>query len=400
MYRIMIVDDEITSQDMIHNYIKTKLPMYQVTSICQNGAEALETFQLCPADILLVDIRMPIMDGLTFIQKLNDISTNVVPIIISSYGDFSYAQTAMRLGVVHYLLKPLDFHELSHALDAAAQTLNFKRISYNPLSLSDDNQELYLYNLLKGMYKDKGTALNDFSELAFPFSYNKNSGLYIRIDFHNVDKWIYGWDTLLTALTNLIRMLFSPIFVLPTFRRKNGCDYIFICDDTVPTDFKALSEQVQQLLNITVSAQTIHSFPSIEQLRITALDTCDIESIKELEETESLDNTAIKSNIENAIAYLQEHYAEDLTRDCVAEKVYMSGSHFSRCFKMITGVSYKDYITEIRMKNAIELLKTSARISDIAQKVGYNNPNRFNVNFRHYTSYTPSEYRTYVLKML
>ena len=70
------------------------------------------------------------------------------------------------------------------------------------------------------------------------------------------------------------------------------------------------------------------------------------------------------------------------------------------CFKLITSVSYKDYLTEIRMQKAIELLKTNARISDIAQKVGYNNPNRFNVNFRHYTSYTPSEYRTYVLKML
>ena len=97
---------------------------------------------------------------------------------------------------------------------------------------------------------------------------------------------------------------------------------------------------------------------------------------------------------------MQEHYAEDLTRDHVAEKVYMSGAHFSRCFKLITSVSYKDYLTEIRMQKAIELLKTNARISDIAQKVGYNNPNRFNVNFRHYTSYTPSEYRTYVLKML
>lgn len=400
MYRIMIIDDEITSQEMIHNYIRTQLPMYKVTSICQNGKEALETFLRCPADILLVDIRMPIMDGLTFIEKLNDISTNVVPIIISSYGDFSYAQTAMRLGIVHYLLKPLDFHELSHALYAASQTLNFKRISYNPLSLSDDNQELYLHNILKGMYKDKETALDDFSELAFPFSYDKNKGLYIRIDFHNVEKWIYGWDTLLTALTNLIRMLYSPVFVISTFRRKNGCDYLFVCGDIIPMDFIALNEQVQQLLNITISAHSTHSFSSIEQLRINALDMCDVVTIDGFEEKERLDNTVLKTSIENAIAYMQEHYAEDLTRDHVAEKVYMSGAHFSRCFKLITSVSYKDYLTEIRMQKAIELLKTNARISDIAQKVGYNNPNRFNVNFRHYTSYTPSEYRTYVLKML
>ena len=52
------------------------------------------------------------------------------------------------------------------------------------------------------------------------------------------------------------------------------------------------------------------------------------------------------------------------------------------------------------MQKAMELLKTNIRVADIAERVGYPNPNRFNINFRHYTSYTPSEYRTYVLKMI
>ena len=112
------------------------------------------------------------------------------------------------------------------------------------------------------------------------------------------------------------------------------------------------------------------------------------------------ENPNIQTAIDTAIAYMKEHCDEDLTRDDMAKKVYMSDAHFSRCFKMVTQTTYKDYLTKIRMQRAIELLKTDMKIQDISQKVGYPNPNRFNINFRHYTSYTPSEYRSQVLKMM
>lgn len=414
MYRIMIIDDEITSQDMIYNFIKTRLPMYEITNICNNGQDALETFRTSPADILLVDIRMPVMDGLTFIEKLNEITSDVVPIIISSYGEFSYAQTAMRLGVVHYLLKPLDFQELTHALDAATQTLRFKRITYTPLSLLNDSQELYIHDILRGRYTDRERSLQNFSELDFPFSYDTDYGLYIRIDFLNTEKWTYGSDTLITAIANLVNLIYSPMFLIPMFRNQTSCNYLFICSTNTVPDFSELIEQVQQLLNISITVDTMLCFTSLEQLRATAsespillpcadfaVNSKNIIGNKEEELlTEDIEDSVLQTSIKNAIAYMQEHFAEDLTRDIMAEKVYMSGAHFSRCFKMIVGISYKDYLTEIRMQKAIELLRTNAKIADIAQQVGYPTPNRFNINFRQYTSYTPSEYRTYVLKML
>ena len=108
----------------------------------------------------------------------------------------------------------------------------------------------------------------------------------------------------------------------------------------------------------------------------------------------------ISIRIQKAVDYVNQHYGEDLAREDVAAKVYMSGAHFSRCFKIVTGSTYKDYLTELRMQKAIELLKTNTKISDIAQKVGYTNSNRFNVNFRSYTSYSPSEYRSKVLNLI
>ena len=91
---------------------------------------------------------------------------------------------------------------------------------------------------------------------------------------------------------------------------------------------------------------------------------------------------------------------EDLTRDDVASKVFMCGAHFSRCFKKETGITYLDYLIDLRMKKAIELLQTNCKIQDIAKKIGYTSQNRFIINFRHYTSYTPSEYRRKVLNIM
>lgn len=407
MYQIMIVDDEISSQDMVQKYIEARLPACQIIHVCNNGAEALEAFRQAPADIILVDIRMPIMNGLELIEQLNKITSDYVPIIISSYGEFEYAKTAMRMGVTHYLLKPLDFKELTSALQAASQTLSFKRIPHPPVQ--DDDQELYLMNLLAGKYTDRSTAVSHFGKLGFPFTYdNSGNGFYVHIDFLNTDGWIYGHDSLLTAIGNLIRLQYMPLFSLPLFGNQEHCDYFILAAADNLIDFPALCEQIRQLLGISLNLKLQLDFTSIEQLRLAALreklpqlSDAVAADIYNTEDTSlDTDNDLIRTSIENAISFMKENYASDLTRDMVAESVYMSGAHFSRCFKQITGTAYKDYLIEIRMQKAVELLKTNRKISEIALRVGYPNPNRFNINFRHYTSYTPSEYRIRVLKMI
>lgn len=130
MYRIMIVDDEKAAQDTIRKYIEARLPEFEICAVADNGLEALKTFLRTPADIVFIDIRMPLMDGLTLIGKLNKITRNYIPIIVSSYGEFEYAQTAMQLGVSRYLLKPIDFDEMTESLKTACQALkNYRKLT-------------------------------------------------------------------------------------------------------------------------------------------------------------------------------------------------------------------------------------------------------------------------------
>lgn len=394
----MIVDDETSSQDILRKYIETRHPTCQVCSICSNGQEALETFSITPVDIVLVDISMPLMNGLTLIEKLNELTYDYVAIIISGYGEFEYAKTAMRLGVAHYLLKPVDFRELTHSLEAAQHTLLFNRLARNALTWQNDDRESFFMNILQGNYTDRTVAQKHFEELSLPFSYEEHPGVCVKILFTQTAKWAYGRDAMYTAVGNMINMTYQPLFHLSLFREKESCEYLFIPNAYIPNSFDALCDNIKTILHITVEICSISTFSSIEQLRSRS-DTVNYRKDSDLQ-LQGSENANIQTTIENAISYMKEHCAEDLTRDDVAKKVYMSGAHFSRCFKLITETTYKDYLTKIRMQKAIELLKTDMRIQDISQQVGYPNPNRFNINFRHYTTYTPSEYRSQVLKMM
>lgn len=109
--------------------------------------------------------------------------------------------------------------------------------------------------------------------------------------------------------------------------------------------------------------------------------------------------TAHSTQIQKSIQYIHQNYSKDLSRDSLAAALFISPSYFSIQFKKEMGVSFMEYLTKIRITVAIELLKTNLRINDIAERVGYRNRNRFIINFREITGYTPSEYRKKVLSM-
>lgn len=108
MYRILIVDDEKKEREGIALLIrKFKLPL-DVTLAC-NGEEALEIISRSRYDILLTDIKMPYMDGIQLITEVQKKGLSPICIIYSAYGEFEYARNAISLGVLEYLLKPIQF---------------------------------------------------------------------------------------------------------------------------------------------------------------------------------------------------------------------------------------------------------------------------------------------------
>jgi two-component system response regulator YesN len=111
---------------------------------------------------------------------------------------------------------------------------------------------------------------------------------------------------------------------------------------------------------------------------------------------DSQPNGQYKTLIRQAKEYLEHHYADpELSLNEVAAQANLSASHFSVVFSQETSQTFKEYLTEIRINKAKELLRmTSLRSADIAYQVGYNDPHYFSSVFKKNTGLSPMEFRS------
>ena len=127
MYRILIVDDEKierTGVRFLLGQLKESFEIYEAV----NGKEAAEWLKDHRVDILMTDVKMPFMDGLELLEQVYKLYPDMVKVIISGYGEFSYAKKAMRYGVEEYILKPVDPIEFGTSMKKIIKSLDEKRV--------------------------------------------------------------------------------------------------------------------------------------------------------------------------------------------------------------------------------------------------------------------------------
>ncbi|MFD0670325.1 response regulator [Cohnella sp. GCM10027633] len=117
MYKVMLVDDEPTIREGLRTLIEWESLGYAVADTAANGIEALDKCGKLQPDLIIVDIRMPVMNGLEFVQTLRERGFGMHVIILSGYADFEYAKKAMAYRIDGYLLKPVDEDELIQYLN-------------------------------------------------------------------------------------------------------------------------------------------------------------------------------------------------------------------------------------------------------------------------------------------
>ena len=133
------VDFEIT-EELYNNMFGIGIPLgedvevaredvafgFQIAGTANNGVQALELQKQNKYDLIITDLKMPQMDGIELIKRLSEEKETCKVIIVSAYGEFSYAQAAMRYGVKYYLLKPVDENVLCGYLSKIAEELSGK----------------------------------------------------------------------------------------------------------------------------------------------------------------------------------------------------------------------------------------------------------------------------------
>ncbi len=127
MVKVMIADDETVFREAMKKCFPWEKHGCQVCGEARNGEEALDQIRNLKPDIVLVDINMPFLGGLEFIEKAGRLMMNPIFIIVSGYSEFCYAKEAIRLGVMGYLLKPVQEEELADILHAAVDKIRLSR---------------------------------------------------------------------------------------------------------------------------------------------------------------------------------------------------------------------------------------------------------------------------------
>ena len=118
-HNVLIVDDEqLIRQGLWARIEYLGIDVDEVFE-ADNGLMALEIQDAHPIDLVITDICMPDMDGLELIQQMQKKNNQIQFIVLSGYAEFSYAETAIRLGVKAYLLKPVSNDDLKEAFDKA-----------------------------------------------------------------------------------------------------------------------------------------------------------------------------------------------------------------------------------------------------------------------------------------
>jgi two-component system response regulator YesN len=133
MYKVFIVDDEPFIIEGLYDIVDWPQFGLEIVGHAENGQQALDALATKPVDVLITDISMPVMNGLTLISEARKLHKELKVIILSGFNEFDYLKEGMKLGIENYLLKPINVEELESTLRNTVQKLD----SVDPNGLYD-----------------------------------------------------------------------------------------------------------------------------------------------------------------------------------------------------------------------------------------------------------------------
>nr|WP_216855715.1 response regulator [Paenibacillus qinlingensis] len=511
----MLVDDEAIDLEWLRVRVEATHPQgLRVVGTAKSGFAALALMKEERVDIILSDIRMPIMSGFEFARKARDINPEVRIAFISGHEDFSYAKEAMQLEAYDYLLKPVDDGELAKMITglcakveedrrhrstliealpyvqrelllrwfqeassaAAEERLNefvapfiekgtavalieaddFERHS-KELTVEERRElwtsvEQYLMDTVKK--NGLGSLMNGFAnrfvllstggvetELedlirvfreAFPFTITIGLGVraHSQDELHNSYrqaevalsiKWMLGknrviremtsqqlmrtgtvqveqiFDELLQAILDydLVKIddclmaIFRPDFA--PHRKSEAYDLIIRMTSKLHGDIQQLQENLYELLNweshqpdILFEFETMNDI--VSWLRRRLFELSELLFMKRRKQDRKL--------IADMMNYVEGLIENKVTLKEVAAKFDFTPNYLGHLFKAETGMGFSDFMNNVRMKRACELLDDPRmKVYEIADKIGYKNVIYFNRSFKQATGMTPRDYR-------
>ncbi len=157
-YKVFLVEDEIVTREGIRDNVNWSAAGFEFCGEAANGENALPLIEEKKPDVIITDIKMPFMDGLQLSKIVRSHMPWVKIVILSGHDEFNFAQSAVKLGITEYLLKPISAADLHKVLIGLSKKLDEEKTERNKLkqlqnSLQDNlalAQEKFIFNLVSG----------------------------------------------------------------------------------------------------------------------------------------------------------------------------------------------------------------------------------------------------------
>ncbi|WP_186446236.1 response regulator [Paenibacillus cremeus] len=347
MLKTILADDETMIKKSL-KVIVERTNLFTVTEVFTNGRDALEYMKSNPVDLLITDIRMPVMDGLNLIAALREMGNEAEVIILTGYGEFEYAQRALRYGVTDYLLKPIVPEQLQNMLEQIVNKRDQQKL------MQERRQESLWYCTQQG--ERLSHLLRDMDGVAI---------ISLLDEVHSYMNQTFG-DQLpvyKTFYTDLLALAHNELIAIaPDFK------------EVIPVPAPFTEEDSTDKLRARVRKQISEWMLKMADLRSHG--------------------TAL--TMKKALAYIGQHiYDANLTLQSVADELNLSVSYTSESIKQSLGMNFTQYVTKLRMEHAKALLAdSSCKMYEAAFQSGYADYAHFTKTFKKYYGYSPKEYRT------
>lgn len=393
MLTTLLIDDEPLTTQALRKILETHFPTIEILGEATNGLKAWEIIQNRVPDFIISDIRMPNLDGLELLDKVRHAELPIKVILLTAYGEFEYARQALKLGASGYLLKPYIQSELIKEVFRVTKEIEaengYKSILSKAIPLFEENA---LKKLLVGKLDSNG--LNEFLEMTES-----------RWEFCMVSVFQLGGSNLKAEeIEEVIKisiieeinshLLYSGYQGISFFRKLNE---IILIHAPKETDTHLIQGCIRILMNYIHKTFQVGSSQSKyppQQLSEAYEDA--------LQHSTTIQDLTITKNttdhqgalIDKAVEFCKRYYTTDINLQKIADHLDINKYHFCNLFKDQLHVTFWDYVTNLRIDHAKNLLQSSEeRVSSIAIQSGYINSSHFGKVFKEITGITPAEYR-------
>ncbi len=391
---IVIIDDEAVICSGIQNMVENSGNDWQVYEIYTDAEEALEFCDWDRVDLLLSDINMPEIDGLTLVDTLKERGHDVQVIFISGYTEFKYAQKALQQKAIDYIIKPVSVKILKEAINKTAAVIERKRKNQRDEKFIADNissiTKSFIYEMV---FETRRLSKREIEEgLKYCNLANTRFTLmsFVLGDLDKIRKTIKGINQ-----EGMRAFLFTS---------KSNYNMIVVCEDE---ESRKGADQVKQTLHahvpelMIVQTQTSGSILKLAEANYQMMAHHKKDLLTLRADRGNPDQSAAMKKQENysphvisAIQFIKEHYAQKISLSSLAEELYVHPTYLSNSFKKQTGTNIVDFINNYRIEVAKELLKDSRnKIYWVADRVGFANQRYFSQKFKKITGCTPVEYK-------